>query len=272
MLKTILLIEWERMMKSRRFLYAILLGCSITFMQIVIEEIPDLPFLPGHAITEYPDSVFNRGLMLGFSKFTIIYYTAVMLLAVIPDAVSFYEDRQTGYIRQIMTRIDIRKYLVAKYVVVFVSGGLVAIIPLLINLMVCMAFWPSVMPQPGTMSFLIFGTSMFGNIFYTHPYLYLSIYFLIDFIIAGVFATFALGISWYAFHKYIVMFFPFIVYYLIHFICRYIGKEEFSPLIMMMPEQPDTNINFIYICAVVMLLLFSSLIIYYIGGRKNEIY
>lgn len=265
-------LEWRKMWTGKKLIYAVLVGCVISIFQIIVEDVPQLKGLAGHAVMEYPDSVFNKGLMFEFSKYMVAYYTAVSFIAVIPYSLSFYREKQSGYIRQIITRMDSKQYFIAKYIVTFLSGGIAVTVPLLMNLMISTAIWPSVVPQPGTMTFPIFGTSMFSDLFFSMPYLYALIYLMIDFAIAGILATFSLGISWIAFHKYIVLFFPFIVYYLIHFICTYIGNQKLSPLAIMMPQQQNTDMSYFVTGMVIALLFVASLLMYWIGGKKNEVY
>lgn len=265
-------LEWKKMWVGRNLIYAMLIGCAISLFQIVTEDVVQLKGLLGNAIMEYPDSVFNKGLMFGFSKYMLSYYTGVAFIAVLPYAMSFYREKQSGYVRQIITRMDAKQYFIAKYLVTFLSGGIAVTVPLLLNLMISMAIWPSVVPQPGTMTFPIFGTSMFAGLFFSVPYLYVLVYLLIDFVIAGILATFSLGISWIAFHKYIVLFFPFIVYYLIHFICTYIGNQKFSPLAIMMPTQGSADTNYFVTGLVILVMFVVSLLMYWIGGKKNEVY
>ena len=94
---------------------ALVAGIVICMAEIFSDVIPELEFLRGRAIMEYPDTVFDKGILFQNSKFQQIYYTIIPLIAVVPAGISFYQDIDSGYIRQIITRENKRKYYIAKY-------------------------------------------------------------------------------------------------------------------------------------------------------------
>lgn len=264
-------IECKRALKNPFTYGALLVGIVICIAEVIVDVVPELEFLLGRAIMEYPDTVFDNGILFENSKFQQIYYTIIPLLAVIPNGISFYNDIESGYIRQIITREEKRKYYTAKFMVTFLSAGLITIIPLIINLMTCMALLPSAIPQPGVMKSGITSGYMMAELFFESPYAYTIIYLAIDFIISGIIAIFAVSISWVAFSKYLVMFTPFILYYMLHFILQYAGLMEWSPLYMLLVNQAAVPVGAVNVIVMILGLLSLSVITFIIGGRKHEV-
>ncbi len=71
-----------------------------------------------------------------------IYQMVVFLLITIPYAASFYTDRKSGILKNIAVRGEKREYLAAKSVAVFMTAGVSAVFPLLLNLMLTMTVFP----------------------------------------------------------------------------------------------------------------------------------
>ncbi len=263
-------IEWKRIWRNPFTYIALLAGLIVCIIEIFVDVVPELEFLLGRAIMEYPDTVFDKGIMFSYSKYTEFYYTIIPLLAVIPGGVSFYQDIESGYIRQIITRESRKKYYMAKLTTAFLSAGLVAVIPLIVNFMICMALLPATIPQLGGMKVGIRHGCMFAELFFENPFLYTGIYLIIDFIIAGVLVLFAVSISWISFSKYLVMFMPFMIFYVLHFIAQYIGMSDWSPLYMLMSDQ-GLSIDGVKVFILILLMLVASGVMFVIGGKKHEV-
>ncbi len=264
-------VELKRVIKNPFTYAALLAGIVICLVEIIVDVIPELKFLKGRAIMEYPDTVFDKGMLFGISKFQRIYYTVIPLLAVIPGGANFYSDLKSGYIRHIVTRKNRIRYYGASYAVNFLTAGFVAVIPLIINFMICMALLPSTLPQPGVSRIGMDSENMFGELYYSMPYLYVFVYLAIIFVISGLIVSFAVSIAWVAFSKYLVLFIPFIIYYILHFSFQYIGHMEWSPLMIIYANQGIVPIQFWKVCVMIIALLSASIITFIVGGKKNEV-
>ena len=67
----------------------------------------------------------------------------------------------------------------SRYIVTFISAGLVAVIPLVFNLMVVMCFLPWGTPVRATGLYPVVTGNVFENVFYNYPLLYVIIYLII---------------------------------------------------------------------------------------------
>lgn len=60
---------------------------------------------------------------------------------------SLSSELKSGYIKHMITRMNRKKYFMSKYVAVFIAGGLVITIPMLLNFMTVSSFIPAVRPD-----------------------------------------------------------------------------------------------------------------------------
>ena len=79
-----------------------------------------------------------------------IFYMAIPILATLPFGSSFYDDINRGYARNVCVRAKKKYYLVAKYIAVFVSGGCVVAIPMVLSFLISSIFLPSIVINSST--------------------------------------------------------------------------------------------------------------------------
>ncbi len=87
-------------------------------------------------------------------------------------------------------------YMFSKYLAVFISSGLIAAIPLIINLLGIMLFVPITSPDPVyDIYFREFSSSILGNLYYVHPIFYECIYVAVIFIFCGALGCLGYAVS-----------------------------------------------------------------------------
>jgi ABC-type transport system involved in multi-copper enzyme maturation permease subunit len=275
-MKTLLKIEFERAFRSRELLISLIIGLIITIVQFVVVVLPVsnhiLTFFEGSAIS-YPRSVFNWWVAVdGLHPYLRIYLTIFPLLAAIPYASTYFSDRKQGYMKYICSRTNRKSYLFAKYVSIFVSGGIAVTLPMLINLLLTASVLPSLIPV-GTGNFLS-SSCIFSDVFYVHPYLYITIYMLMYFIYGGVFASLSLLCSKIFDYKFFVLIFPFAIYYGLGIIAPYIkigNLKSFNPRqILSMNAGACISIGTFF--GEALLIGFISYVLYMWKGVKSDIF
>lgn len=214
-MKQVIKLEFERAFRSRGMTLSLIIGYSIAVIHFIKYVLPKsqniLRFFDGMHYS-YLASVFNTWLGIDvISPWLNIYMTIFPILAVLPYGASWFEDKR-GYVRSIVIRTDRTKFLLAKYFAVFVSGGIVVILPMLLNLMLTASVLPSLLPSLNGL-FPVSGGGMFAGIFYTRPYLYIGIYLIMYFVYGGVFASLALAAAIFINNRYFVLLVPFMCYY-----------------------------------------------------------
>lgn len=106
----------------------------------VFDVNPDLPLF-----TSYSSWVGGEEISLG----TVAFYYMLPIAVAIPFAWSYHTERKSGYLKNIASRTDKKKYFIAKTIAVFTSGVLTVLVPILINIFLIFAFVPSIDPFPG---------------------------------------------------------------------------------------------------------------------------
>lgn len=265
-MKVLLKNEIRRMWYSKETFCAILLGCGISIWYAA-QYIWGIPvYEKGYSFC--PESVFYRWIgAFSFPVQSFLYFLILPLLVVLPGGATYHEDRKNQYTVNIYTRCVKWKYLLAKYLAVFFTGGMVFVLPLILSLFLSMAHFPMLCPEPITG----IGPSQLGmmhDLYYSHPWSYVLIFLCIDFLFAGGIAGIALAVTPYVEHKLVVMLIPFILYFSIYCINNMVGEMDYAPNYFLISGMSGNNIWEYVIGGGV---LTASFILYFVKGLKDEI-
>ena len=141
------------------------------------------------------DSCFRNWLSLDAYSLARFFMLAAPFLCVVAYAWSLAQEEKSGYLCTALTRIDRKNYYIAKYIAVFISGGSLIAIPLIINFAILVCFLPMYMPQIVTAHYAIDIESVFGHVFYNQPLLYVIGKTIFDFLLCGLWAVCILALS-----------------------------------------------------------------------------
>ena len=254
---------------------ALLVGCALSIWHVITVIMPISEGqnyeLSANAIDDLyvPISLFST--WMGNELFPIqsyIFYLILPLLAVLPFGSSFFEDIKSGYIINVCTRVEKKIYFKAKYLAVFLSGGVAVVAPLLLNLVLSSMFMPAFIPDNGTVG-TISPTTMAYEVFFTHPLIYVLMFIVIDFIFAGVIATLALSYTYFTEHRFGVMIVPFVFYFFIYSLTNLIDKTDYSLFFML---NGGANNNYLPMYILYFLLFFAlSYVIFMWKGKKQDV-
>ena len=254
---------------------ALLVGCALSIWHVITVIMPISEGqnyeLSANAIDDLyvPISLFST--WMGNELFPIqsyIFYLILPLLAVLPFGSSFFEDIKSGYIINVCTRVEKKIYFKAKYLAVFLSGGVAVVAPLLLNLVLSSMFMPAFIPDNGTVG-TISPTTMVYEVFFTHPLIYVLMLIVIDFIFAGVIATLALSYTYFTEHRFGVMIVPFVFYFFIYSLTNLIDKTDYSLFFML---NGGANNNYLPVYILYFLLFFAlSYVIFMWKGKKQDV-
>ena len=124
-LRVWLKIEWERMLNSRLVYISLLIGFVIAIMQIIGEVYPravnPLKYYSGKVGEPFSLYMFSMSMNTG-SLYKEIFITIFPVLAMLPHALSYHMDVKSGYVKNVYIKTKKINYLIAKYIVTFVSG------------------------------------------------------------------------------------------------------------------------------------------------------
>lgn len=164
-------------------------------------------------------------------KFYNTWLTILPVLCALPYATTYFSDRKKGLINQLITRMGKTNYYLSKLIVSFISGGTVAVIPLIVNLMLCMCFLPWGMPLVSSHNYVVTEGAIFFELFYTYPALYVVMYLLITFVLFGLLNALCVILAHIIENKFALLMSTFILYYGEHSLIGFTtGKFEFSLL------------------------------------------
>lgn len=204
-----------KLMFSRPHFYIVLVLCTI--MSIVFFIIaPNTPVgMVSHEFL-YWGNCYTRG----FSIFSTIY----PFLLVVPFATSVMDDVSKKTCTGIFLRCDRKRYVLAKYVAVFVGNFLVIFIPFLLNLLLCFRFYDSNERSPfgerwlGNIDNMLYGTHkgyhslsgkmLFADIFYDKPFLFYFLYLLLFAFVTGMLGVLVMSVSMWMRRYKIFLFLP----------------------------------------------------------------
>ena len=269
-------IEYERAIRSKTLWVALIIGLIISIAQFIVEVIPEakdpLQFFQG-TFQCYPKSVFNYWLGGSFADaYATTFLTILPVLATLAHGITYYMDIKSGYIKNIYTRTTKKNYLVAKYTVTFISGGIVVIIPWLVNLLLSACVLPSLVPV-GNGTFALSGSRMLDKVYYTHPYIYIMIFIVIYFLYAGVFSTVALAAVYAIENVFLLTLVPFIVYYGFSVISPYVKViswlGKINPITLLDMTQPRGSQPMAIILELFFVAVISG-VIYFRNGVKKD--
>jgi len=273
-MKKQLAIEFRRLLKSPTLYIAIFIGLCIAISQVVQVTLPlakandpDIYIENG----DIPHSVFTCMMSMGrgfLSWHANMLINLAPVLVALPFGVSFYMDRRTGYIKQLFVREKKERYLWAKYIMTFVSGGFVLALPVLVNFLGNWMLVPLIEPIEGTHLFVQVPEYL-EYMYYDAPVLYILCVCFIQFVMGGLMATLCLGAAYLVDVIFLVQLFPVIFVYLYN-MCA--GSLDFLKL-RMIDDYLNIEID-AYMSALDFVKIFLVMgvfsVIYFYNGYKEE--
>jgi hypothetical protein len=271
--RKLLKIELRRAFASPALWAALLVGLAIVVVQYAQDVLPMVNYLNlsvgGKELGMYPHSVFNKWIGGGMGSFTpYLYFLLLPLLATIPFGGSFYEDLNSGLVKNLFIKTEKKNYYGAKYLTVFLSGGFVILIPLLVNLALTAATLPSLLPEVGTQQFPLFATSIGASLFYSHPYGFVFAYLLLIFVFSGFLATIALCVSFYVKNRFVVVLSPFILCLFVHSLCQLLGNSSLDPTDFLNPSNANTTLPLVLGELIVIAIL--TVFLFAVKGSRDD--
>lgn len=201
------------------------------------------------------------------------FYLILPLLAVIPWADSYYCEKRNGYLKIIYSKVSRGKYLLAKFISVFLFGAAAVAIPLLLSLYLSALYLPAkpidaVMFQSG-----VNNLTLWGNVFFINPVNYMVRYMVLDALYGGLFAVFSLFLSFFMKKRFSIWTFLFLInlvgYYILS---RYIsGIAQYVPYFLLNAEA-GARVDGRFLLIAGLAVLGISFVGFMSLGKKDEIF
>lgn len=233
-------LECKKAICNKFFLLVLLIGIIITFFSMVprVEDyydgMEDHQWISAEYGVRNPMmpmfTLFNHWLGgEGHTSGATQYFFLFPLLIAIPYGWSYCIERKSGYTKNMVIRSGRIQYHLSKYIALFLSGGLAMVIPLLFNFLLTAMFVPAVMPDPayGT-AYAIGADSLWSMFFYSHPFLYVFFYLLLDFVFCGLLACLCFVVSMFINNYVVVVLLPFFILLGFNYFCYSLVYTSFT--------------------------------------------
>lgn len=232
-------LELKRAMCNRRTVGCLLLGCVVAVIHVAGNLIGKVEFWNMESLFiensyVYPSTVFNE--WMGGNTYNLegfFYFMVFPILTALPFGMSYFEDMAQGVVKQVYTKVERGTYLRAKYAAVFLTAGMVFVVPLVFNFLICMTLLSSLRPEPLAAKGMIYSAVLWYEIYETHPFIYVLIFLTIDFIFAGCLATVSLTAALFTEKKIVALITPFILHVFAYSVCMMTGAPNgvmYSPV------------------------------------------
>jgi hypothetical protein len=100
----------------------------------------------------------------------------------------------------------------------FLSGGVVAVIPMILSLLLNLCVFPLDVPQACTAMYLMSRNVVLSNLFYRHPLIYVFIYILWVFLLVGLLSCSCFVAAFIMENRFVIIIVPFIIYF-VTYVC-----------------------------------------------------
>lgn len=266
----VLKIELKRAFCNKYFAISVLIGIIICVYHLFAYVLPSLKQID--FMLEYMESkplavngvpgVFSKWIGMNTNAAKEVYTMVVPMIAAIPFGASLYLDEKNQYINNIATRTNKRNYYVAKFISLFLSGGTVAVIPLILSLLINLCILPIDTPQACTALYLMNVKNVLGDLFYANPFLYVIIFILWVFFLCGLLTTFCFTASYILENRFVIMISPFIIYFSSSVLSGMLGGiPNMRDYIMLNKMRSDSLIQIIVQLGIILLANVGALVI-----------
>ncbi len=258
---------------------ALFVGLVIVVMEFVMVT---LPAATTNTYDLYPDEDWGvphqlwanwlGGDML-ISLPVYLYRLLLPLLAALPFASSYAADVNSGYLRHLVIRTDKRRYLLAKLLAVWTSGGIATVFPLAASFMAATAVLPFRGP-PRTANFIIGSNQLFGELYANTPLLYFLLASAVVFAFCGAMALIGTFLSLYVHQPFLLTVAPFTVYLGADIVARRLdplNADRFLPMQFLHPNQWMEGHPEIVFGEMALLLLLFGGGFYLIAARRDTL-
>lgn len=226
--------ECRRAFFSRGMLAAILIGSGVSVSQVLTKGREAQQMLLENLQMESLYDCWIGGSPFGFS--TELFYLLIPIIAALPYSVSYFQDKKTGYMQNVCIRTGRKKYLLAKFGAVFLSGGTAVVIPMLLNLFLNAMIIPAIKPEMSVNQSTIQAINLGGEIYFGHPLLYTLLYLFLDFIFAGLWATLSLAGTHLLDSIFFICLLPFIIYFSWNNLADFVGRIDWMTYYLFFPN------------------------------------
>lgn len=213
--------ELKRAFNNKWFLIAAIIQICIVIFHVVLYVIPDknqIGMLLSHYYTNPLDidgipGVFSEWIAMNTNGAKEILFVTLPIVAAIPYGASLYLDEKNKYVNNIAIRTNKKNFYISKMATLFISGGVIAVIPMVLSLVINLCVFPVDVPQACTAMYLMSKNVVLSDLFYSHPLIYTMIYILWVFLLVGLLSCSCFVATYVMENRFVIIIIPFIIYF-----------------------------------------------------------
>ncbi|AYG01124.1 hypothetical protein D7I46_08475 [Lactococcus allomyrinae] len=215
----------------------------------------------------YPVSAYSMGiLVIPFPAFVIYKFLFPLIASMgVGDLVA--EDLNSGYIKSFIPRSNFKKYLSQNMLLSFFIGGIISIVPAVVNFISLFFFIPHTALNPYYSMFLVDSQEFIPQLYYGNPLIYFIIRIVFIFIFGGALSVFATSISFLMRNRYLSLAIPMFLVLFIDMIIQFFVPDRFTITSQFIGTQ---NIQVSGIIFITLVFIF-SIVTLFVGVKKHEI-
>lgn len=258
--------ELKRGFSKLSFKIALLIGFVFVILHVIgiipikspIDNVSN--YISGYIVNSYEMFMLFRLSGEG-NSFVIM----IPLLSAIVYADSYIEDSKGKVSNYIYTRERKEGYSICKYTVNFILSGVVIVIPLLLDMLICAMLYPSTPMDPMLGGWYI-EEGFLPGLLYLNAIGYVLLRIFICFMLAGAYSSIALAAGVFIKKKFAVVIIPFAVSMLIMFATDIADKFSYNHVGILYGFGSSVSIASIHFLIVFLI----SFLIFYYGVKKSE--
>lgn len=222
----------------------ILVLCNVFKVYSIVQEVTQMtiegqsvgmPYFNFNGCSLFVWWIAQNGITWG----SVTFYTVWPILAAMPFSWSYAQEARSGSLIQYITRMNRKQYLTAKYLSVFIAGGIVVSLPVFADLLLSAMFCPDISLKFLNQLTPITDKSFLATIFFNRPWLHALIWCIVEFLFGGSAAVLAFLFGKKVSLSSVVILIPFIIMYILAVIGTVIAEItktdlQLSPIMMAM--------------------------------------
>jgi len=281
-MKAVWKMEFRRLFHNKGLYFSLAVGVILVVWLFIKEVVTLQEFEEQYALygdkiqgyLHYPKTLYNSFIGLEYDGLPpIILYMLFPLIVTLPYASSYFQDRKSGYLKNIFVRVDRKQYYAVKFVTVFFSGFFVCGVILLLSLFLTMLVFPMLLPECVTANYAIANENdMWYNLFYSKPMTYTLLYILLDMLFCGCMTSLTLFISMFTNTIFFSLTGSFLIFEITDYLLQTMGLTKWSPLSFYLPTQRNGSASFLIVIIEFIVLLLISFVPFYWKERKKDVF
>lgn len=276
--------EMKKALRARGFWFALLIGLAIVAVQsVAINQYLKAYFIDVNVTDKFYANTAEVSFLQAWigqdpiTAFGFLYYLVLFpLLACLPCAASHFREKELGYDKVSIVLLGKKRYLRNKFIVTFLTGGIVITVPPLASVIIAMSYLP-IIPETLAMAQTgIYAGTLWGVLFYEKPLLYVCLWLILDFVIGGCLAVCGLSLTFLVESRFQILVLPMMLNMLLVELCNFapgvLGMMcKLIPYCYVAPVGISQVRGGMVLISIVLMLVGSASLYYGMGKRRDVI-